>query len=89
MLDDAELETAIQEIKADYPEDEFEQMLLESAIPFSLWKDRLRVRLLMEKVVDRELLQPVEITTQDIEDYYSAHEEDWPRAMTKNHRTWI
>jgi hypothetical protein len=75
-LDDAELEAAIQEIKKDYPEDEFEQMLLESAIPFSLWKDRLRVRLLMEKVVDRELVQPVEITTQDIEDYYSAHEAD-------------
>jgi parvulin-like peptidyl-prolyl isomerase len=75
-LDDAELEAAIQEIKKDYPEDEFEQMLLESAIPFALWRDRLRVRLLMEKVVDRELLQPVEITTQDIEDYYSAHEAD-------------
>jgi FKBP-type peptidyl-prolyl cis-trans isomerase (trigger factor) len=77
VLDDAELETAIQEVKADYPEDEFEQMLLESAIPFSLWKDRLRVRLMMEKVVDRELVQPVEITTQDIEAYYRAHEEDF------------
>lgn len=77
VLSDAELETAIQEIKKDYPEDEFEQMLLESAIPFTLWKDRLRVRLLMEKVVDRELVQMVEITTQDIEAYYKAHEADF------------
>lgn len=77
VLSDAELEAAIQKIKKDYPEDEFEQMLLESAIPLSLWKDRLRVRLLMEKVVDRDLFQPVNITAQDIEAYYKAHEEDF------------
>lgn len=77
VLDDPMLEAAIQEIKKDYPEDEFEQMLLESAIPYSLWKDRLRVRLLMEKVVDRELVQTLEITVQDIEAYYKTHEEDF------------
>jgi hypothetical protein len=76
VVDDTELDASIQEIKNDYPEDEFEQMLLESAIPFSLWKDRLKVRLLMEKVVDRELVQSLNITAQDIEDYYRAHEEE-------------
>ncbi len=76
-LADAELEAAIQAIKQDYPEDTFEQMLLESAIPYSLWRDRLGVRLLMEKVVDRELVQPVTITAQEIETYYKAHEEDF------------
>jgi hypothetical protein len=77
VLNDTELEAAIQAIKKDYPEDEFEKMLLESAIPYSLWTDRLRVRLLMKKVVDRELVQPVNITAQDIEAYYKAHEEDF------------
>jgi hypothetical protein len=76
VVEDTELDASIQDIKNDYPEDEFEQMLLESAIPFSLWKDRLKVRLLMEKVVDRELVQPLTITAQDIEDYYRAHEEE-------------
>ena len=75
VLDDPELETAIQAIKKDYPEDEFEQMLLESAIPYSLWKDRLRVRLLMEKVVDRDLVQSLNITARDIETYYKTHQE--------------
>lgn len=77
VVDDTELDASIQDIKNDYPEDEFEQMLLESAIPFSLWKDRLKVRLLMEKVVDRELVQPLTITAQDIEAYYRAHEEEF------------
>lgn len=77
VLDDTELEAAIQAIKKDYPPDEFEQMLLQSAIPYSLWKDRLRVRLLMEKVVDRDLVQPLTITAQEIEAYYKTHEEDF------------
>ncbi len=76
VLEDAELETAIREIQSDYPDDTFDQMLLESAIPFSLWKDRLRVRLLMEKVVDRELVQPLTITAQDIEGYFKANEKE-------------
>ena len=77
VLDEQELETAIQNIKKDYQDDEFEQMLLESAIPYSLWKDRLRVRLLMEKVVDRDLAGSVTISAQDIEDYYKVHEGDF------------
>ena len=76
VLNEAELEASIQAIKKDYPDNTFEQMLLESAIPLSLWKDRLRVRLLMEKVVDRELVQPLTITAQDIEAYYKANEKE-------------
>jgi hypothetical protein len=84
VLEETELEAAVHEIKKDYPEDEFEQMLLESAIPFSLWKDRLRARLVMEKVVDRELVQPVEITTQDIQAYIEAHEADFAAPEQKS-----
>jgi FKBP-type peptidyl-prolyl cis-trans isomerase (trigger factor) len=76
-LDERELEAAIQAIKKDYPDDEFDQMLLESAIPYSLWKDRLRTRLLMEKVIDRDLVQSLDITAEEIETYYKAHEEEF------------
>jgi hypothetical protein len=76
-LEEAELEAAIQNIKQDYPEDTFEQMLLESAIPYSLWRDRLRVRLLMEKVVDQEIVQSLTITAEEIEAYYRAHEDEF------------
>ena len=78
VLEESELDAAIQAIRSDYPDDTFEQMLLESAIPFSLWKERLRARMLMEKVVDRELVQPLTITTQEIEEYYKAHEKEFP-----------
>lgn len=76
VLEETELDAAIEKIKQDYPENAFDQMLLESAIPYSLWKERLRERLLMEKVVDRELVQSLEITAGDIEAYYRAHEKN-------------
>lgn len=75
-LEDNELEAAIHAIKSDYPENEFERMLLESAIPFSLWKERLRARLLMEKVIEQDLVPAVTITVQDIEAYFQAHAAD-------------
>lgn len=77
VLDEPELEAAIGKLKKDYPADEFEQMLLESAIPYSLWKERLRARLLMEKVVDFDLVQPLHISAQEIEAYYKAHEDEF------------
>ena len=77
VLEESELESAIEAIRGDYPDDTFEQMLLESAIPFSLWKDRLRVRMLMQKVVDRELVQPLTISAGEIEEYYKAHEQEF------------
>lgn len=76
-LDERDVETAIAAIKADYPPQEFEQMLLESAISYSLWKDRLRARLLMQKVVDHDLMQTQEITTPEIQAYFKAHESEF------------
>ena len=77
VLDDQEMEAAITDIKADYPPGEFEQMLLESAISFALWKDRLRIRLLMQKVVDVDVAQALSITPQEIQAYYKAHETEF------------
>jgi hypothetical protein len=77
VLDKNELEAAIRKIQKDYPEGEFKEMLLESAVPFSLWKDRLRVRLLMEKVVKLDLVPTLNITAQEIEAYYKAHQDEF------------
>jgi hypothetical protein len=77
VLDDRELEDAIRKIQKDYPEGEFKEMLLESAVPYSLWKERLSVRLLMEKVVKRDLVPKLNITAQEIEKYYKEHEDEF------------
>jgi len=72
-ITDAELEQAISVIKDDYPEGEFEKTLLEYAVSYDSWKDRLRSRLILEKVIEEELKNRITITPEDISDYYQKH----------------
>jgi hypothetical protein len=75
-VSETELETAVQEIKADYPDNTFEETLLENAVSFNYWKEKLAIRLLINKVIDRELVEKVQITTDDVADYYKTQYPD-------------
>jgi SurA-like N-terminal domain len=67
--DDA-LNKAVEDIRGDYPDDLFEQMLLENAVNFEDWKHALRVRLTIDRLIQQELTANVQITEKDIEVYY-------------------
>jgi len=73
---DQELGVAVEKIKRDYPEDEFEQMLLEYAISYKLWEKGLRTRLIMEKVITEDLKNSIVVTPDDLAKYYSEHLKD-------------
>jgi hypothetical protein len=70
---ESEVDAAVQSIKSDYPEDTFEQVLLENAVPYDFWRKRLAVRLLIDKVIETELENHVIITPEDISSYYDKH----------------
>jgi hypothetical protein len=70
---EAELEQAVSAIKGDYPEGEFEKTLLEFAVSYDSWEDRLRNRLILEKVIEEELKNRITITAEDISDYYQKN----------------
>jgi len=72
-ISDTEVEKAVADIKADYDGAVFEQTLLEYAIPYSSWKKGLKARLLMEKVVTRELEEQIDITPENIIKYHKDH----------------
>ena len=69
----AELATAEAAIKDDYPEDSFEQMLLENAISYPVWKARLEKDLLVQKVVQVHLVNAQVITPQDVVNFYGRY----------------
>ncbi len=75
-VSDPEIEEAISEIKTGYPEGEFENVLLESAISYDLWKKELKARLLMEKVVARDMGERIVITPEDMATYHQEHHPD-------------
>jgi len=72
-ISDSELAIAVEEIQADYPEGEFEQVLLEQAISFETWRAQLRKRLLKEKVVRNDLEASMALTPEEISASYNAN----------------
>lgn len=72
-----ELEKALNNIKGDYSEDNFKAVFMKQAISLETWKQRLKRQLLVEKVINKELLEQILVTPEEIRDYYDKHEEEW------------
>jgi hypothetical protein len=72
-VSDEELEKAVEKIRADYPEDAFEQTLLEYAVSYKSWKSGLKTRLLMEKLVQQELKDETVIQPDEVAKFYEEN----------------
>lgn len=68
-----ELDAAKQDVKASYPGDSFEQMLLENALSQVVWEQKLQKSLQIEKLVQQELVDKVEITADDVKAFFEKH----------------
>jgi len=73
---DAEVDEAAGLVKADYPENTFEQVLLESAVSFPEWKARLKRRLIIEKTVNEDLIRHIEINPDDVSRHFGIDDSD-------------
>jgi parvulin-like peptidyl-prolyl isomerase len=72
-ITDAELDAAVGAIKNDYPAGEFEETLLEFAVSYDTWTKRLKARLIIDKVIEKELENRITITPEDISDYFQRN----------------
>lgn len=82
---DAEVEAAEAEFKEDYPENSFETMLLENAIPYPLWKKRLKKNLIMDRLIDQEIRDKIEITSEELVEFYNKYLEE-TRALKNSNK---
>ena len=69
----SEVEKAAADIKRDYPDHEFQNSLIENAVPYTSWKEALKRRLLMNKVIAKELGDEIQVTPDDVSEYEKAH----------------
>lgn len=76
------LSAAVDHIKQDYPAGVFDEMLMEAAVSFEDWRERLRVRMLTRRVIDTVIAENIVISPEDIKAYFNAHKADWPQAET-------
>ncbi len=74
-ISDDDVEKLVFDIKKDYPDDEFKKNFLENAVSYNIWKNSIRKRLLMTKVVEKDLGTKVVITPEDIIKYYEEYYE--------------
>jgi peptidyl-prolyl cis-trans isomerase C len=83
-VSDEELESAVREIKKDYAEKDFQELLLKGYIDYGEWKDELRERLLIKKIISKASAASPEITPEEIKAYYDSHPEEFRRpAMVR------
>ncbi|MFW6146838.1 MAG: peptidylprolyl isomerase [Thermodesulfobacteriota bacterium] len=76
-LADIELERAIQDITKDYPGDSFKEMLLKRCIDYQDWKQRLRERLLMQKIVKERTESIGSVSYEAIRSYYEQRPDEF------------
>ena len=72
-VSDEELEKAVEKIRADFPDDAFEQTLLEYAVSYKSWESGLKTRLLMEKLVQQELKDETVIQPDEVAKFYEEN----------------
>jgi parvulin-like peptidyl-prolyl isomerase len=78
-----ELESEVNTLRRDYPEDVFREMLLKRYIDFSDWENSLREELLIKKIVNTTIGDSVSVTFEETKDYYEKHLEEFrhPRMV--------
>lgn len=72
-ITDEEVKKTVEDIKRDYPQNIFDRILLDYAVPYQSWEKGLETRLLMEKVVAKELGDQIVVTFDDVSKYYRTH----------------
>jgi hypothetical protein len=72
-VNDAELAQAEALVRADYPDDAFDQMLVEEFIDLPMWRKHLRYSLGVEKFQRLVLRPQIHLDYREIEAYYREH----------------
>ena len=72
-----ELESAVNDIRKDYPEKDFQKILLHGYIDFEEWKERLRQQLLTKKINTKVSEGITPISFEEIKGYFDSHRDEF------------
>jgi peptidyl-prolyl cis-trans isomerase SurA len=86
---DEEVDRKYNEIKSPSSEQEFEARLKEKKISLADFKRDIRRSITLEKVMNKEVSSKINITDQDITDYYNAHKAEFNLIEPRYHLAQI
>ncbi len=60
--------------RQDYPENSFEQVLLENAVPYPFWRKKLERSLVIDRLIQTELKEKIQISPDELVSFYKKTE---------------
>ena len=76
-VNDEELCQGIEEIKKDYPDGGFDKVFTGGKLDYDIWKEELRKRLILEKLIQRDVNSVITVTENEALEYYQNHSEKY------------
>ena len=86
---DDEVDRKLNEIKSPYTKEEFDARLMEKKITLDDFKRDLRRSLTVDKVLNKEVTSKINISDQDVTDYYNAHKAEFNLIEPQYHLAHI
>lgn len=80
-VSEAELEQAFRTIRSEYSDPDFAQLLIDEYIDLEEWKAGLRRQLLIQKITDLALNDRIEVSSDQVADYYRKHVEEFAQPV--------
>jgi peptidyl-prolyl cis-trans isomerase SurA len=86
---DDEVDKKLNEIKSPYTQEQFNEKLKEKKLSLDDFKRDLRRSLTVEKVLNKEITSKINVTDQDITNYYNAHKSEFNLIEPQYHLAQI
>ncbi len=86
---DAEVEAKLAEMKAPYTEEQFQEKLKASNLTLDELKRDLRRSLTQDKLINKEINSRINVTDQDVTNYYNAHKAEFNLIQPEYHLAQI
>jgi peptidyl-prolyl cis-trans isomerase SurA len=86
---DEEVDRKFNEIKSPFSQEDFERQLTEKKITVPDFKRDIRRSITRDKVLNKEVSSKINVTDQDVADYYNAHKAEFNLIETQYHLAQI
>jgi len=86
---DEEVDRKFNEIKSPFTQEEFDQRLKDKKITLADFKRDIRRSITVDKVMNKEVSSKINVTDQDISDYYNAHKGEFNLIEPQYHLAQI
>jgi len=86
---DDEVERKLNEIKSPYTKEQFDARLKEKKLTLDDFKRDLRRQLTVDKVLNKEVTSKINVTDQDISNYYNSHKSEFNLVEPQYHLAQI